>query len=97
MLTPKSKGSLNAAFNDTNIGIVRGVVANENLFDGHHHLHRVAYRLGAYPIKTYSGDNATGKWFYFLKKILKDATYNGVPTTQSIKSILSYAVRTFRR
>jgi hypothetical protein len=88
------KGRLNAAFNDTNIAIVRGVVTKENLFEKNHHLHRVAYRLGAYPIKTYPGDNAQGKWFYFLKKILKDATYNGVSTTESIKAILAYAMKT---
>jgi hypothetical protein len=87
------KTSLNAAFNDTNIVMVKGVVAKENLFDGHHHLHRIAYRLGTYPIRTYPGDDAQGKWFYFLKKILKDAAYNGVATTDSIKSILSYAMR----
>jgi len=88
------KGRLNAAFNGTNIVIVRNIAATENLFDGNHHLHRVAYRLGAYPIATYTGDNAQGKWFYFLKIILRGATYNGVSTTQSIKSILSYALRT---
>jgi hypothetical protein len=85
---------LNTAFNDANIAIVRGVVANEDLFDDRHHLHRIAYRLGTYPIKTYTGDDAKGKWFYFLKKILADATHNGVSTTQSIKSVLSYALRT---
>jgi hypothetical protein len=86
------KGLLNAAFNDTNIKILRGVVVKEDLFDGHHHLHRIAYRLGTYPVKTYTGDNAQGKWFYFLKKILKDAALNNVSTTQSIKAILSYAM-----
>ena len=55
------KDKLNAAFNDTNIVIVRGIVANENLFDQQHHLHRVAYRLGAYPIRTYTGDSAQAK------------------------------------
>jgi hypothetical protein len=84
---------LNTAFNDTNIQIVRDVVRNENLFDGSHRLHRIAYRLGTYPIRTYSGDDAKGKWFYFLKKILKDATHNGISTPDSIKSILSYALR----
>jgi hypothetical protein len=88
------KGRLNAAFNDTNLVIVRGVVANEDLFEGkHHHLHRLAYRLGAYPIGTYLNDDAQGKWFYFLKKILKDAQHNGVSTTLSIFAILSYAMR----
>ncbi|WP_156180456.1 hypothetical protein [Bradyrhizobium sp. LTSPM299] len=86
------KGRLNAAFNDTNIGIVRNVVASENIFDGRHHLHRVAYRLGTYPTKTYPGDNAKGKWFFFLKQILKNAAYNGVSTADSIRAILSYAL-----
>jgi len=82
------KDKLHAAFNDTNIVIVRGIVANENLFDQQHHLHRVAYRLGAYPIRTYTGDSAQakGKWFYFLKTILK------TPAVNSIKAVLSYAM-----
>jgi hypothetical protein len=88
------KGRLNAAFNDTNIGIIRNVVANENIFDGRHHLHRVAYRLGTYPTKTYPGDNAKGKWFFFLKTIIKEAMYNGISTADSIKAILSYALNT---
>jgi hypothetical protein len=79
------KGHLNAAFNDTNIAIVRDVVAKENIFDDLHHLHRIAYRLGTYPDKTYPKDDAKGKWFYFLKKTLKDAAHNGVSTTTSIK------------
>jgi hypothetical protein len=87
------KGRLNTAFNDTNLGIVRGVHKNEKIFDGRHKLHRIAYRLGTYPTRTYPGDPAKGKWFYFLKKILKDATHNNRSTTDSIKSILSYAVR----
>ncbi len=86
------KGLLNTAFNETNIKIVQAVVAKENLFDDHHHLHRVAYRLGTYPVKTYAGDDAKGKWFYFLKKILKDAAHNNVSTTQSVKAVLSYAM-----
>jgi len=88
------KGRLNAAFNDANIGTIKSVVANEKIFDGHHNLHRIAYRLGTYPTRTYPGDNAKGKWFYFLKKILKDAMHNGVSTTDSIKSILLYALKT---
>jgi len=82
------KGLLNTAFNDTNIVILRGVVSKEDLFDGNHNLHRLAYRLGTYPVGTYSGDDAKGKWFYFLKKILKDATHNGKnpPQTQSSRS-----------
>jgi hypothetical protein len=84
------KGLLNAAFNDTNIAIVRGQVQvkKENLFDGNHHLHRLAYRLGAYPVRTYKGESAKapGKWFYFLKNTLK------APAITSIKAILSYAM-----
>jgi hypothetical protein len=80
------KGRLNAAFNDTNLVILRTVIANEDLFDNKHHLHRIAYRLGTYPIRTYPGDDAKGKWFYFLKKILK------ANATQSIRAILSYAI-----
>jgi len=86
------KGLLNTAFNDTNIKILRGIVAKENLFDDRHHLHRVAYRLGTYPVKTYPGDDAKGKWFYFLKIILKDAAFNTVPTKRSIKAALSFAI-----
>ncbi|WP_448035156.1 hypothetical protein [Bradyrhizobium liaoningense] len=88
-------GRLNTAFNDTNLGIVRGVHRSEKIFDSRHKLHRIAYRLGTYPTKTYP-QNAKGKWFYFLKKILKDATHNNRSTSESIKSILTYAVRTTR-
>jgi hypothetical protein len=85
---------LNTAFNDSNIKIVRDVVANENLFDGKHHLHRLAYRLGTYPIGKYVGDDPTGKWFYFLKIIVASATHGGESTADSITKILSYAMRT---
>jgi hypothetical protein len=84
---------LNAAFNATNIEIVRTKVANENLLDDDHHLHRIAYRLGTYPIGNYAGDDAKGKWFYFLKHILKNAKFNGVLTATSIKMTLAYALR----
>ncbi len=84
---------LNTAFNDLNIQIVRGVVKNENLFDGKHRLHRLAYRLGTYPIGKYLGDDPKGKWFYFLKMILVAATHNRVSTADSITKILSYAMR----
>jgi hypothetical protein len=83
---------LNAAFNDSNIKIVRTKVANENLLDDHHHLHRIAYRLGTYPIGNYGSDDAKGKWFYFLKNILNTAQHNGTPTARSIKKILTYAM-----
>lgn len=84
---------LNTAFNPTNIKIVRTKVANENLLDDNHHLHRIAYRLGTYPIGNYTGDDAKGKWFYFLKHILKSAEFNGVLTAKSIKMTLAYALR----
>jgi hypothetical protein len=88
------KRQLNTAFDASHIGIVRTKVAQEDILDDRHRLHRVAYRLGAYPVANYSPDDAKGKWFYFLKKILKDAELNGVSTTKSIKNILSYAMRT---
>jgi hypothetical protein len=84
---------LNTAFNATNIKIVRTKVANENLLDDNHHLHRIAYRLGTYPIGNYTGDDAKGKWFYFLKHILKSAKFNDVLTAKSIKMTLAYALR----
>jgi hypothetical protein len=86
------EGRLNAAFNDSNIGIVRTKVASENILDDKHHLHRIAYRLGTYPIGNYGSDDAKGKWFYFLKKILKDAQHNGVSTAKSIRKVLGYAI-----
>jgi hypothetical protein len=82
---------LNAAFNPSNIKIIRATVT-ENLWDDHHHLHRIAYRLGAYPIGNYGSDDAKGKWFFFLKNVLKTATHNGVSTATSIKKILAYAL-----
>jgi len=86
------KSSLNFAFNDINIGEVRKVVGNEDLFDLNHHLHRVAYRLAAYPVRNYGNDPAKGKWFFFLKNILPAAMRGGVVTSDSIKKILSYAM-----
>ena len=86
------QGRLNAAFNDSNIKIIRTKVAGEDIFADNHHLHRIAYRLGAYPIGNYGSDDAKGKWFFFLKKILKDASHNGTSTARSIKKILTYAM-----
>jgi hypothetical protein len=86
------KGSLNFAFNDLNIVQVRTVVSSENLFDDLHHLHRVAYRLAAYPVRNYGNDPAKAKWFFFLKQILPAAMHRGVTTSFSIKKILSYAM-----
>jgi hypothetical protein len=83
---------LNTAFNASNIKIIRTKVANEDLLDGNHHLHRIAYRLGAYPIGNYGADDAKGKWFFFLKNILKTAKHNGVSTAASVKKILAYAL-----
>ena len=90
------KRQLNTVFDPAHIGTVRSKVASEDIFEERkpHNLHRVAYRLGAYPIGNYSPDDAKGKWFYFLKKILKDASFNGVSTTKSIRKILSYAMKT---
>jgi hypothetical protein len=83
---------LNAAFNASNIKIIRTKVANEDLLDGNHHLHRIAYRLGTYPIGNYGADDAKGKWFFFLKNILKTADHNGMSTAASIRKILAYAL-----
>jgi hypothetical protein len=87
------KDSLNFAFNDANIKHVRSVVKNEDLLDDDHHLHRIAYRLAAYPVRNYGTDPAKGKWFFFLKNILPAAMHNGVSTTLSIKKILSFAMK----
>jgi hypothetical protein len=86
------KNLLNTAFNASNIKIVRTKVASEDLLNDDHHLHRIAYRLGAYPIGNYGSDDAKGKWFFFLKNILKTANHNG-STAASIKKILAYALR----
>lgn len=83
---------LNTAFNDTNIQIIRTKV-RDDLFDDNHHLHRIAYRLGTYPIANYGSDDAKGKWFYFLKHVLKNAQHNGTSTAKSLKKILTYALR----
>jgi hypothetical protein len=85
------KSNLNFAFNDVNIKTVRN--QNEDLFDSDHHLHRVAYRLGAYPTRNYGNDPAKAKWFFFLKSVLPVAMHGGVSTADSIKAILSYAMR----
>ncbi len=87
------KSSLNFAFNDVNIKQVRKVVKNENLFDDDHHLHRVAYRLATYPVRNYGNDPAKAKWFFFLQNVLLAAVHGGVSTADSIKKILSYAMR----
>jgi hypothetical protein len=83
---------LNAAFSPANIKIIRATV-NEDLFDDNHHLHRIAYRLGAYPIGNYAGDDAKGKWFFLLKNILRTATHDTRSTATSIKNALAYALR----
>lgn len=83
---------LNTAFNASNIRIIRAKIAKENLLDDHHQLHRIAYRLGTYPIGNYGADDAKGKWFYLLKRILKTARHNNESTATSIKKILAYAM-----
>ncbi len=83
------KASLNFAFNETNIQTVRSVWRSEKLFDDRkkHKIHRVAWRLRAYPVQHYSGTNSKGKWFYFLKHDLPDDAID------SIYAILTYAMK----
>jgi hypothetical protein len=74
---------LNNLFSGSNLQALRDHHKTENLFDGTRRLHRVALRIGAYPARDYSPDDAKRKWFYFLhhlptetadaiKKILRD-------------------------
>src|SRR5436190_1052859 len=62
-------------------------LTGEALFDKYHKLHRVAYRIGAYPARDYSPlDDAKRKWFYFLHRVLPPAT------EKAIKKILNDAI-----
>ena len=81
--------TLNNLFSGSNLNALRGHegLTGENLFDRHHKLRRVAFRIGAYPARDYSPDDAKRKWFYFLDKVLPAATEN------AIKRILKDAIR----
>jgi hypothetical protein len=79
---------LNSLFSGANLTTLRHHDQVEKLFDGHHRLGRVAFRLGAYPSADYSpGDpDAKRKWFYFLHHELPQETQD------AIKRILSDAM-----
>jgi hypothetical protein len=77
---------LNVLFSKKNLAALREHNKTEKLFDGPHRLHRVAYRIGAYPARLYPNDDAKRKWFYFLKHLPQ-------PATDAIKKILNDALR----
>jgi hypothetical protein len=81
--------ALNNVFSGKNLAKLRGHKnqTGESLFDRHHKLHRVAFRIGAYPARDYSPDDAKRKWFYFLHQVLPPAT------EKAIKKILNDALR----
>jgi hypothetical protein len=81
--------ALNNVFSGKNLAKLRDHKnqTGESLFDKHHKLHRVAFRIGAYPARDYSPDDAKRKWFYFLHQVLPPAT------EKAIKKILNDAIR----
>jgi hypothetical protein len=77
---------LNNLFSGKNLKALRNHNAkNEKLFASNRRLHRVAFRIGAYPSKDYGSDDAKRKWFYFLHHLPK-------PTQDAIKRILNDAL-----
>jgi hypothetical protein len=86
------KDKLNNAFIGPNLIALQKHSAVEQMFDGKHHLHRLAYRLKCFPPKAASGaENSRGKWFYFLKESLKGASDSTGGTVAAINRILSAA------
>src|SRR5258708_33252301 len=78
---------LNSLFSGTNLAVLRNHHRRkEKLFQGAHRLRRVAVRIGAYPAKDYSPDDAKRKWFFFLHHELTQ------PTEDAIKRILNDAM-----
>ena len=79
---------LNNLFRGRNLATLRGHHTNkERLFGNNRRLERIAFRIGAYPTRDYSPDDAKRKWFYWLhhlpngtksaiKRILTDAMTN---------------------
>ena len=87
------KDKLNKRFSGQNLTNLKNArnTGGEDLFDGSHHLQRVAWRLRCYPTKTYN-HNAKGKWFYFLHETLPAADDGtGVTTADAIKAVLDQA------
>lgn len=80
--------ALNNVFSGRNLKALRDHkgLTGESLFDKHHNLRRVAFRIGAYPARDYSPDDAKRKWFYFLHNVLPS------PTQTAIKKILNDAI-----
>jgi hypothetical protein len=80
--------ALNNVFSGKNLATLRDHKnqTGESLFDKHHKLRRVAFRIGAYPARDYSPDDAKRKWFYFLHQVLPAAT------EKAIKKILNDAI-----
>jgi hypothetical protein len=81
--------ALNNVFSGKNLTALRDhkSLTGESLFDKDHKLRRVAFRIGAYPARDYSPDDAKRKWFYFLHQVLPPATET------AIKRILNDAIR----
>lgn len=84
------KSRLNKTFSHVNLATLQGLYATENLFDGNHSLHRVAYRLGCHPVDKYN-EPSRAKWFYFLRTTMTAAMHDGVNTADAIKSTLAFA------
>ena len=90
------KDRLNRTFSFDNLTALQDNTAVENFFDDNHKLHRVAFRLGCYPIQ--GAEKSRKKWFYLLKNTLPAANYNppgGGParnTAAAIKTLLGYAL-----
>jgi hypothetical protein len=85
------KDKLNRTFSFDNLNQLQHNPSGENLFDGDHTLHRVAFRLGCFPVQS-GGEKSRKKWFYLLKNVLPAATYNGIVTAQAIKDMLGWAL-----
>jgi hypothetical protein len=77
---------LNQLFSGTDLATLRRHHQREKLFNDRHRLGRVAFRIGAYPVQDYPGDDAKRKWFYFLHHELPQATH------KKIKEILTDAM-----
>lgn len=76
---------LNNLFSGANLQALRDHDKKEKLFKGNRRLHRVAVRLGAYPARDYSPDQAKKKWFFFLRNL-------PIATTRAINRILNDAL-----
>jgi hypothetical protein len=67
---------LNEVFSPTGIKTLRDHQrrSGERLFDANHHLHRVAFRIGAIPTQA----RARGRWYALLRHLLPAATQNAI-------------------